>query len=325
MRSRWAPIAAALPLVLLTLTTGCQTGDRWTPVQYTSEAWPFGKTQGLKLTTPHYVIYTTLTEPVLVEALPDFTEKAYANYRGLVPPIAEPQEKMEVYFFQTRGQWTGFTKKFTGPRAATFLKIRNGGYSERGTSVMQYVNHAITFPLFAHEGFHQYVHHCVNRSIPPWLNEGLAVYCEGQRWGDKGVKTFDPWFNPSRRNDLAEALLANRLHPLSELLRTHAGAVLEGSSDGVASYYAQLWALVLFLREGELGKYAGGFRQMLDSLSTADLEQRAKAAFISAPEGEYSFGEGLFRSFITNDLERFEQEYVAFMKDRFLYAQTTGN
>jgi len=289
-----------------------------TLVSYEREPWTFARSSASKLTTRHYEIYTTMRDEVLVGALPGFVEAAYEHYTQLLPPSRPPAEKMKVFLFASRGEWEAFTRRFAGPRAAVLLKVRNGGYSEGGVSVIEYVRHEITFPLFAHEGFHQYVHHCVNGRLPAWLNEGLAVYCEGQRWGQDGLRCFDPWYNPLRRNDLATAVLAGRLHRLSRLLQTNAGEMIEGSSQSVATYYAQLWALVLFLQHGAKGKYATDFQRLLRSLADGDVERHARAVHIWSARPTFSFGEDLFRAYISEDLESVEREYVAFIREKFL-------
>lgn len=307
--------AAALALIGL---AGCATPKSRPVVPFEKEPWRYARTAGAKLTTAHYEIYTTLQDDLLVDALPGFVEAAYAHYAGLVPPARAPQEQMKVYLFVSRGQWEAFTRRFTGSRASVFLQVRNGGYSERGVSVIEYVRHEITFPLFAHEGFHQYLHHCVGARIPAWLNEGLAVYCEGQRWDAQGLKSFDPAYNPSRRNDLATALIGNKAHSLRKLLQTDAGQMIAGSSRSVATYYAQLWGLILFLQEGAGGKYAPGFQRLLAKLPELDIEQYARAAHIWSERPRFNFGEDLFRNFISEDLETVEQEYFAYLRARFL-------
>jgi hypothetical protein len=272
---------------------------------------------GVKLTTEHYEIYTTMRDETLRAALPTFVEAAYENYAALVPPAKTPTGRMKVYLFVARDQWEAFTRRFTGPRAKVFLQVRNGGYSERGVSVIEYVRHEITFPLFAHEGFHQYLYHYVKPNIPAWLNEGLAVVCEGQRWGSQSIERFDPWYNPTRRNQLAEALASDHLYPLPRLLRTDAGRIVGGSNRAVGTYYAQVWALMLFLREGANGRYAADFQRLLTSLGRDDLEQHARAAHIWSDRAAPNFGEDLFRNFISEDLDAIEREYQTFMQQRF--------
>lgn len=287
-------------------------------VRFESESWRYQGRLGRRLTTAHYEVYTTLDDQVLLDAIPQALESAYQFYRQLVPTAREPQRRMPVYLFARRSEWADFTRRLAGPRAATLLKVRRGGYTERGVAAAEYVSHATTFPLLAHEGFHQFVDHCLGQRLPAWLNEGLAVLCEGQRWGAGGLEGFDPWHNPTRREALAEALLRNELYPLPELLRLSAGQVVGDSARRVGTYYAQLWALMLFLREGEQGRYAAGFDRLRQALGTQDLTPLAQAAFVSSAAPTCDFGCELFRSFIHDDLATVEQQYAAFMRRQVL-------
>ncbi len=314
---------AWLALVALLVPAGCNAfGPAHEPAAYETRPWQFGRSEGRQLISEHYVIYTTLDDPRLVDALPDFVEASYQNYQRWVPARKPLDKRMPVYLFKRRGEWAAFTRKFTGPHAEVYLKVRNGGYSARGVSAIQYVLHEVTFPLFAHEGLHQYLYHQVDQRVPAWLNEGLAVACEGQRWymttKECYVKEFDPWFNPARRQALEEAVLRERLHPLRHLLRTHPGEILDGTGTAIQTYYAQVWALVLFLREGADGQYAAGFEQLLARLGEGGLDRHARAAHIWSEQADYNYGEALFRGFISDDLDTVEQEYVAFMRDRFV-------
>lgn len=308
---------AVVALLFAGLLAGCATtAPPPVPQPAQVEPWSFRGAAGQRIVTEHYEIFTTLKDRVLLEALPGFVEGAFAYYRELLPPAREPGVRMPVYLFASRTQWMAFTREFAGPRAPVFLRVRNGGYSERGVSVIQYVSNDVTFPLFAHEGFHQYVFHYVGTNIPAWLNEGLAASCEGQRWASRGLWAFDPWHNWPRRNALAQALVANRLHPLQRLLETNAGEVIEGTSESVQTYYAQLWGLVLFLREGADGRYAGKFRELLAAVADGKAEARARAAHVWSDRAAYSYGEALFRSYIAEDVAAVEREYVEFLRAR---------
>jgi hypothetical protein len=304
---------------------GCASSKSATPVltdvPFEIQEWEYQGRPGRLVTTEHYKIHATLDDEVLLEALPQAMETAYLFYRQLVPSAREPERHMPVYLFARRGEFASFTKRIAGPRAKTLLKVRRGGYMERGVSVAEYVAHSVTFPLVAHEGFHQYLHHCVSRRVPAWLNEGLAVCCEGQRWSNVGLKEFDPWYNPGRRNTLAEALLRNDIFPLEELLRINAGHVVGGSTREINAYYAQVWALMLFLQEGADGKYADGFARLLNTLGTQDLEPFARAAHLKSTRGPYNYGRELFCNFISDDLETVQGEYVAFMRENVLAAR----
>ena len=85
----------------------------------------------------------------------------------------------------------------------------------------------------------------------------------------------------------------------------------------MGTYYAQLWALMLFLREGAHGRYAADFQRLLTSLDREDLAQYARAAHIWSEHPAPNFGEDLFRNFISEDLDAVEREYQAFMQQRF--------
>jgi hypothetical protein len=315
-------------LLLLTLGAygvfggGCAGPRNATPVledvPFETAVWQYRGHPGQRVTTAHYEIYTTLGDERLLAALPQAMETAYLYYRRLVPTAGEPQQPMRVYLFARRDEWVDFTKRFAGPRARTLLKVWRGGYTERGVAAIEYVTHSITFPLVAHEGFHQFLYHCVNGRVPAWLNEGLAVLCEGQRWSDVGLKEFDPWHNPVRRNTLAEALLRDELRPLEELLRINAGHVVGETTRKIGTYYAQLWALMLFLQEGQEGKYAEGFMRLRDTLGAQDLEPFAHAAHVKSARQNYNFGRELFCNFISDDLETVQREYVAFMRQKIL-------
>ncbi len=293
--------------------------DDWTPREYDARAWQFGSTQGRRIVTPHYEIFTTVADERLLETFPELMEAAYEMYADLAPAAREPAEPMQVYLFATRPQWERFTRHFTGPRAEAFLQIRNGGYSERGVTAIQYVSHQTTFPIMAHEGLHQYLYHHLTAWAPAWLNEGMAVACEGQRWEGARLREFDAWHNPVRRNALADALLRNELFPLRELLATHAGRVIRGSTRGVATYYAQLWAFYLFLREGEEGRYRSGLDRLVHHLGAAGADMPAIAAAPGgAPPEVFSPGEAVFVQFISTDVAAVEREYRRFIRERLI-------
>lgn len=324
------PLRSAPALLLLNglilLAAGCAGEKRFQPlekVDYTLEEWRFGRTRGRLVRTEHYEIYTTVRDDELARALPQAMETAYAYFRFLLPGAGEPAARMQVYLFGTRAEFERFTRGMFPEKAEKLLKVRSGGYCEGGKTVIEYVAHEVTFPLMTHEGFHQFVHHCVNQRIPAWLDEGLAVWCEGQRWGQVGLKEFDPWHNPVRLNDLTEAIQREQTFPLRELLRINAGHVIGGPTSRVGAYYGQLLALMLFLKDGPRDrdgqpKYAAQFGRLLESVGTRDLETYAQAAFVSSDRPEYHFGEALFRSFITDDLERFEAEFNEFCRSQIV-------
>lgn len=324
IRRRRSQLAAVLLLMAL---SGCAGRNSGPPpavdVPTDRREWRFADRRGQSLTTPNYEIFTTVKDELLLATLPQVIETAYSYYRYLIPSAREPSQRMKVYLFAQRDEWAEFTRRFAGPRAETLLKIRNGGYMESGVAVIEYVAHQTTFPILTHECFHQFLDECANPRVPAWLNEGLAVVCEGQRWGRVGLREFDPWHNPSRRNALSEALLQNEYFPLSQLVRMNAGHVVGGSIQKIATYYAQVWALNLFLREGAGGRHRPGYERLLSELANPQLQAIAEAAYVGQP-GSFNLGEGLFRSFISDDFEAVEREFVAFMRAKALGEASAG-
>ncbi|MDX2199778.1 MAG: hypothetical protein SF069_12510 [Phycisphaerae bacterium] len=307
-------LAASLGIAQL---AGCNATEPQPRIEAQFSDWRFGQKPGRKIETEHYEIYTTLTDEVLLATFPELMERTFRYYQQQVPPKFQPEGRMPIYLFESLNEWAYFTQRFTGPRAPIFLQIRNGGYSERGVTVIQYVSHQTTFPLMAHEGLHQYLYHYVNPKVPAWLNEGLAVLCEGQRWTGAGLRSFDPAYNPSRQNVLAAAVLRDELLPLTELLETNAGRIVGETSRKVATYYAQVWALVRYLQEGDDGRYAPAYREMCAKLSEADFSTFALRNS-NLTGGRVNAGEALFRKFITDDIETFEQGYRAFLRQGLL-------
>lgn len=303
---------------------GCTAGQRRetvaaVDVPYQQADWEYRGRPGTKLTTPHYVIYTTLREPRLVGWLPQTMETALRLYEELIPPVKTASERrMPVYLFAAREEFEDFTRRTFGPRAELLTKVRNGGYMERGVTVIEYTAHPVTFPVLTHEGFHQYLYHRASPKIPAWLNEGLAVACEGQRWGTGGLRAFDKWFNPARRNNLAEALVRDETFDLSELLQMNAGHVVGGRGRDIRTYYAQVWLLALFLQEADDGRYADDFARLLATVGRQDLTMHARAAHVADGSRPFSFGRELFRAFFSDDLEAVGREYQAFMRARVL-------
>ncbi len=108
----------------------------------------------------------------------------------------------------------------------------------------------------------------------------------------------------------------NKLIPLKEILETHAGEqVLKPSAD-VRGYYAQEWALVLFLRQSSLkNPYHDGFEELMRDLGTDAMTRRGQAALTSDMLGKANNGEAVFRAYITTDYAKFEEDYKSFVRE----------
>jgi hypothetical protein len=286
------------------------------PVEFTRSEWTFEGRTGTEIITPHYRIRTTCKNPQLLGLLPEFVESCWAAYAELMPPEVEPTEPAMTYLFETRPEWEKFTKQFSPTRARTYLLIRSGGYEEQGTTVSHYDRMATTMPVMAHEGLHQFVSHTRRERIPAWVNEGLACYFEAFVLDGAGRAVFRPRNNLIRRNNLREAFLAEQLFDLKELLTTNAGEVVGLPSARVRTYYAQAWSVVLFLLDVDPKNepMAAGFRRLLQDLGTERMRLAARAAAMSSSGGSVSFGEAIFRAYVTTDYEMFQQNYERYVR-----------
>ncbi len=246
-------------------------------------------------------------------------ETAYAQYTDILsPPPDRPPHRLTTYLLRARDEWDRFSRRFYPQRYNTYARISYGGYAEQDTAVLYYDSQrAYTLSVMAHEGWHQYLYSVAATPIPAWLNEGLACYCEAFEMQDE-TPVFTPRRNTFRLNHLREALAGNGLIPLREILATDAGRVLD--QNKARPYYAQVWALAVYLRHGERGKYAAGLERLLADLVAGELTRRAGGARLgTARPADVSPGEAVFIAYISDDLDEFERGFQAFAIDLAAY------
>lgn len=301
---------------LLVVALGCRFGPQSPPIRVDKEEWPAGGPSGTRLRTEHWDIRTTVRDEGFHDLLPEFMETTYGQYEKLFPNMEKRNKRrLRVYLFQTRNEWEAFSADRFPHKVHLYRKIRQGAYCEKDVPVAYYLGRARTLSVLAHEGLHAYVHRHFRGQLPAWLNEGLATYCECYEYDEHGPK-FTPRQNEFRLNSLRDALLRKTLIPLRELLGTHAGKVIQGTSPGVYAYYSQAWALMVYLRYGEREKYARRFESLLQDLGTERLRVGAGAyvAATKARDGEpMPFGEAVFRKYITEDVAAFEEGFEKYL------------
>jgi hypothetical protein len=306
-------------LVSLTLVSagwGCAVSDDVAPVMYEEKSWsPVNGVSGHQLTTEHFDLRLTVRDELLRSYLPAFMETAYREYSLLMPPERNRDERLKVYVFDTRDQWAHFTSTTYPQHAATYLRITAGGYTDQATAtaVAFDLRRDRTLSLLAHEGLHQYLAHHFRRTVVPWLNEGLACQWEAFELNEDRP-TFTPRKNHLRMNALAEALTTeDGLIPLESLFKMHAGHALHATDRPVRIYYAQLWSLILFLKEGP---HAEEFAELLADAGTDRLDQRVQAYRSEKVANQaISYGELVFRCYITEDLDAFFEQYRAYVRE----------
>ena len=284
---------------------------------------------GLNISTAHYDIYTSLTDPLILMQVPVFLESAFRSYSQVIDYAVMSREKLPVYFFDTRDQWEDYTRDWTGPAAPVYLKIRSGAYYFKGRCVAYHLGRRSNFAVLAHEGWHQFSDRFFYYRLPAWLDEGLATNFEAYR-NANGRVTFAPPTNGSRLLALQEALAQDRMMALSEIITLDAGRILShapvGANGGtidptISAYYAQLYALIRFLREEGFGQRRAAFRELLNDAYRGRwaLDAAARAQAINKkrnPSRRWNaeVGQRLFQSYIAADIDAIEPAYQMFCR-----------
>ena len=297
------------------------------PALKSVEPWasPFG--QGLKLTTTHYEIHTTLLEPLMLSQVPGFMESAYRSYQAQLPKPIETSTLFTVYLFADRHQWETFTVSFTGPQAPLYLQIKKGAYYLNGSCVAYYIGRESTFTSIGHEGWHQFNSRYFKYRLPSWLDEGIAMTFETSAY-EGGFFVFQPERNMNRLGGLKKTLLSNETIPLRELVSINPGEVVAEIND-ITAFYSQAYALVRFLREDNYGKRLASYQKLLLDgltgqwpLSEADRRIAADRNILITVGWNRMAGSMLFEHYFTNsdaakvgdDFGKIEKQYIAFCR-----------
>jgi len=251
------------------------------PVQ--STPWSFDGGQGSNLRTAYFSIYTTETDPVMVERLPRFLEAAldrYSTAAGMMK-LPMPRQKMETFVMANRPQWQALTVRILGSSARPLTYIERGGFTTGGRSFLYNIGQSDTFAIASHEGWHQFTQITFAEQMPIWLEEGMATLMEGHRWSGQGV-LFLPWGNPERYNGLCAAASKRTLLSLEDILTQSPQSLMNrpgNSNEPAVAYYAQVWSLVHFLREGEGGRYRPGLEKLLSDAASGVLSGAVREKF----------------------------------------------
>jgi len=291
------------------------------PALESAQVWENKYGPGLKITTAHYEIFTTLLEPLMLSQVPGFVESAYRGYNSQMPEYVETTTKFTSYLFANRSQWEDFTKTFTGPQAPLYCKIKAGAYYLNGACVAYNIGRERTFSVLGHEGWHQFNSRVFKFRLPSWLDEGVAMLFEAARF-DQGLFYFEPSQNMQRLGALKMMLIKNKTRPLKELIAINPGQVVaDDDPEAVVAFYGQAYALVRFLREDDYGKRLGNYHKLLlDGLKgqwPLGNDYRQIAADRNIPltiRWNQEVGTYLFKNYVGDDIDKIEQEYVTFCK-----------
>jgi hypothetical protein len=276
---------------------------------------------GLKLTTPHYEIYSTLMDRYILSRIPAFMESSYKVYNSQIPEPVGTISRLTVYLFADRTQWEHFTWSFTGDQAQIFYKIKAGAYYHNGACIAYDIGPERTLSALGHEGWHQFSSRHFRYRLPSWLDEGVAMLFETFTYKD-GTIIFEPAKNTYRIDALRKTLEAGSMIPLKELTAINPGQVLSDTdTTEVSGFYSQSYALVRFLRESDHGQRREIYDQLLaDGFLgkwTLDDVSREIAMDRNLPKTilwNHIVGTQLFEQYIHEDFDQVEQEYLDFCR-----------
>ncbi len=281
------------------------------------EAWTFEGVPGYIIRTPHYRIFTTEPDPMMRQRITTLVEVALTEYVSAFGTLPHPESRLDTYLMGRRWEWDRLTQRLMGAEAPNYLRIQRGGYAAGGRGVFYNIGLRDTLAIAAHEGWHQYTQRTFHEPLPVWLEEGIACYMEGFRSDGRGRPVMMPWANVERFDELRDAWSRGALMNLEELLHATPQSLLDESASRTLTYYAQVWALVHFLREHEGGKYRPRLEHLLSDAARAKLR-----ATIATSQGATAArtamlrrtGPGAFLAYLNHDLSIADAEYTAFIE-----------
>lgn len=282
------------------------------------EAWTFENFPGRVLRTANYALYTTDNKPIVTDRLPGYLEAALTQYIAVIAPLPRPSARMDTFVMATRQQWQRLTLRMLGPSGVPVTYIERGGFTSAGRSYLFDIGQADTFAIASHEGWHQFSQSTFKERLPITLEEGLATFFEGHRWIGSDV-VFLPWANLERFDRLRDASAvrgADGFIPLEELMEASPQSLMTRGSQAPLTYYAQAWALIHFLREGEGGRFRTPFEMMVADAAAGTLSKRVQlAAKANRGSGLTPMNPGVvFRTYFGVDPSAMDPAYQAFLR-----------
>lgn len=309
-----APIDTPSPFASTTpASPGVRSADAFVASRAT---WTFESTPGQIIETPHYRILTTVRPGLLTDRLPGFVEGAIAAYTRALGPLPRPRERMDTYVMQNRPQWARLTQSLMRERAEIYLRIQRGGYAADGRGVYFDIGLQDTLAIAAHEGWHQYTQTTFADRLPVWLEEGIAAYMEGYRWDTLQNRAhFLGWANVERYDTLRKAREENKLIPLESLLTSEPATLLRSAATDPLVYYAQAWALVHWLREGDAGRYRPALEKLLADAASGRLRATVRDRLGDASMLDRRLlNISVFQAYFDRDLAGASARYRAFLE-----------
>ncbi len=144
--------------------------------------------------------------------------------------------------------------------------------------------------------FHEYTHFIVDNNfgrtnVPPWFNEGLAEYYQTFKIEEDQKVTLG-----ALQDEHILLLRQNNLVPFDTFFNIDDYSLHEQSDDGVGVFYAQAWALMHYLINGNSGARQ---KQLYKFLDLVMKNKTPKAAFSEAFQSDYAAMEKELKNYLT--------------------------
>ncbi|HEX8522785.1 MAG TPA: DUF1570 domain-containing protein [Tepidisphaeraceae bacterium] len=228
-----------------------------------------------KLDTRHYEVHTDL-DHALAEELGKKLDAMYDEYARRLSGFNadKSDQRLIVYLFKKVEDYNAFTQNRAPNTGGVFLPQRQmlaAYYEGQGRDALR--------RALQHEAFHQFAHSMINRNLPPWLNEGLAVLFEEGIWvGDDFHLGEVP---PRRLRQLRADQAGHRLTEFRDFMSMNNDRwtqQLKREPGLAAAQYNQAWAMVhflVFVQENGQFKYRKRFIEMLRMIQQGTQPQQA--------------------------------------------------
>lgn len=307
-------------LMVLLVAGGCATSRQskdWigpaAPTAVEVSPWSFDGLRGRQYRTEHYLLFSTLDNPDRMGQIAQAMEGAYQQYLLLAPIVARKDDPMRCYWFADRDQWAAYTREHAGDESAIYLQILRGGYSMRDEYVAYDLGDSQTFAVAAHEGWHQFLARNFRGRLPPFLEEGLACLFENIRWNDD-LPRWNRQTNLTRLRGLRNAMARGQLWPLEELIRTHAGLVVDQPSARIEAFYAQSWAFARFMCDYQDGRYRRRLQRLLMDVATGTVFDPTGTHHQAGGEWDSAGVKPMLEYYLGQRLPTIEEEFQQFIR-----------
>lgn len=290
------------------------------------DPWTWGESAGFILGSANYRIHTTIRDEVLLRDLPRLMEDALDHYTTALGPLPRPRSALRSSIFERRSEWAAYTRRRLPNEAEIYLSIGRGGYTTEGESVLFNIGREDTFIIAVHEGWHQYTQSVFTDRLPTWMEEGVACWMEGHRFRRGSPQpNFLPWRNFERFGELRDAARAQRLVPLADLVRGTPQEALGKGKATLLTYYAQVWALIHFLHDGENGRYRDALRQVVADAAAGTMTARLRQSDRVPREAKRRWGLSGSGRWVVIEYFNPDFEEIAAQYDDFVRTLSTGS